>query len=240
MAEENYGVDAPGVVRGLGLAGILLTPIGIFAHTSAAPPFLHALRASFTGAGVSTGAMALWMLASSLWLKKRVVRMLLDRHGWRGDEAVLDVGCGRGLLTVAAARRVPGGSVTAIDKWQAKDLSGNAPDALLANAAAAGVADRVTVETGDACALPFPDADFDVVGSMTVIHNIPTAAGRAQAIAEIWRVTRPGGRILIYDIHHTGAYAKQLRALGAAEVWRSGPTFLWGMFDHRLSAVKPA
>ncbi|MBA0085829.1 MAG: 50S ribosomal protein L11 methyltransferase, partial [Acidobacteria bacterium Pan2503] len=42
---------------------------------------------------------------------------LLDKIPWRGDESVLDVGCGRGLLAVGAAKRVSSGTVTGVDVW---------------------------------------------------------------------------------------------------------------------------
>jgi ubiquinone/menaquinone biosynthesis C-methylase UbiE len=182
--------------------------------------------------------MACWMIASSKWLKQRVARALLDSRAWRGDEDVLDIGCGRGLVAVAAARRVPNGKVTGVDIWQEVDLGGNSPEAIRANAEAAGVADRLSVDTGDARSLPYPDASFDVAASMTALHNIPNAEGRRAAVAEAWRVTRPGGQILIFDIRHARTYAAQLRALGA-EVKLTGPILLWGPIGWRFSAVKP-
>jgi arsenite methyltransferase len=182
--------------------------------------------------------MTFWMIASSKWLKHKVARALLDSRAWRGDEAVLDIGCGRGLVAVAAAHRVPRGNVTGVDIWQEADLGGNSPDAIRANARVAGVADRLTVDTGDARSLPYPDARFDVVASMTAIHNIPDVEGRRAAIAEAWRVSKPGGQILIFDIRHGRKYAAQLRALGA-DVRLTGPILLWGPIGWRFSALKP-
>src|SRR3546814_10111448 len=49
------------------------------------------------------------------------------------------------------------------------------------------VVDRIEVETGDITKLPFPDASFNVVVSMTVIHNIPSREGRDQALRELVR-----------------------------------------------------
>jgi SAM-dependent methyltransferase len=197
--------------------------------------FAHSLWA----AGVSFLASAAWMLLSSLSLKRRVMRSLLNQRHWRGDENVLDVGCGRGLLAIEAARRVPQGTIRGVDIWQAVDLSGNTPDAIRANAAIAGVADRLTVETGDARQLPYPDASFDVVASMTVLHNIGDAAGRDKAVAEIWRVLRPGGQVLIFDIRHARSYLQRLRSLGAVDTVLKGPILLWGPLGWRFSAMKP-
>lgn len=183
--KEYYGIDAPTVVRNLGLGGPGL--IGI----SVGMRFFHivpALAPTALATGMAMSVMACWMMASSLWLKQRVRDRLLDMRRWRGDEAVLDVGCGRGLVAMGAARRVPAGSVKGVDLWQDVDLSDNSPAAFLANAEAAGVAGRVSVDTGDARRLPYADASFDAIGSMTAIHNIPDAAGRAAAIAEMWRV----------------------------------------------------
>ena len=54
----------------------------------------------------------------------------------RGDEQVLDVGCGRGAVLLLAAQRLTSGKATGIDLWQAKDQSGNALEATQRNAAA--------------------------------------------------------------------------------------------------------
>ncbi|HMI18111.1 MAG TPA: class I SAM-dependent methyltransferase [Sphingomonas sp.] len=233
---ENYGIHAPTVVRNLGSIGaILLSSSVLSRHWH----ILEWLAPTMVFVGLSMVAMSLWMLISSLWLKRFVLRRLLDAHRWRGDEIVLDLGCGRGLVAIGAARRVPSGKVLAIDLWQDVDLSGNTPEALTANAQAAGVADRVRVETGDARSLPYPDASFDVVASMTVIHNIPDEPGRAAAVAEAWRVTKPGGQILIFDIRHARAYLRQLRGLGATEVALSWPILLWGMLGWRFAVTKP-
>ncbi len=87
---------------------------------------------------------------------------------------------------------------------------------------------------------PGADASFDVVASMTAIHNIADTAGRTKAIEEAWRVTRPSGQILVHDIRHARACAAQLRALGASPVEMSGPIVLWGVLGWRFSAIKPA
>ena len=237
---ENYGIDAPGVVRNFAVISVVLLSIVLYFHFHASPewlaPFLPTMRAT----GLICAGMMLWMISSSLWLKQIVMRRLLDEHPWRGDEQVLDVGCGRGLVAIGAARRLgPGGKVHGLDLWQARDLSDNSPGSATANAEAAGVADRLVIDTGDMRAMPYADGQFDVIASMTAIHNIEDKPGRTQAIAEIWRVTKPGGQILIYDIRHAGAYADQLKALGAADVRISGPILLWGVFGRRFSATKP-
>jgi SAM-dependent methyltransferase len=245
QAGEDYGIDAPTVVRNLAGAGLLLliasagTAALLRLQVVAPSPLTRILSMNGLVTAIICLVMACWMLASSKWLKQKVARALLDSRDWRGDEAVLDIGCGRGLIAVAAARRVPRGKATGVDIWQEVDLGGNSPEAIRTNAEAAGVADRLAVDTGDARALPYPDASFDVVASMTALHNIPGAEGRRAAIAEAWRVTRPGGQILIFDIRHARSYAAQLRALGA-EVKLTGPILLWGPIGWRFSAVKPA
>jgi ubiquinone/menaquinone biosynthesis C-methylase UbiE len=90
----------------------------------------------------------------------------------------------------------------------------------LENAKREGVAERVKLETGNMMQMPFADASFDVAVSMAAIHNIYDSAGRAKAIAEIARVLKPGGYVLIDDIRHIGEYEAALRANGFAEVRR--------------------
>jgi arsenite methyltransferase len=239
---ENYGIDAPGVVRlllGTGGALVVAGFLGLWL-TQAGHDSDNAQIMRDNGFAISIWFLigGSWMLISSLWLKKRMLQRLLNDRIWRGDEKVLDVGCGRGLVAVGAAKRLSrGGRVIGIDLWQQKDLDGNNPDAAALNAQIAGVIDQVRFDTGDARALPYDDASFDVVASMTVIHNIPGREGRRKAIDEIWRVTKPHGQILIFDIRHGRSYAAQLRSCGAT-VRLTGPWILWGMLGWRLSAIK--
>jgi arsenite methyltransferase len=168
---------------------------------------------------------------------------ILDHLHLRGDEQVLDMGCGRGAVLTAVARRMTTGRVTGIDIWSRKDQSGNARDVTLRNASLEGVGDRVQIETGDMRALPFPDTTFDLVVSSLAIHNIPSKADRKQAIVEGFRVLKPGGRIVIADIRATALYAEALRALGASDVGRRrlGWRFWWGnpfAFTTLLTASK--
>ena len=97
---------------------------------------------------------------------------ILDRIQLRGDEMVLDMGCGRGAVLTAVARRLTMCRVTGVDIWSTKDQSGNATKVALRNASLEGVSDRVRVETDDMRALPFSDGSFDVVVSSLAIHNI--------------------------------------------------------------------
>ena len=155
---------------------------------------------------------------------------ILDRMHLRGDERVLDLGCGRGAVLTAVARRLTTGRVTGVDIWSTMDQSGNARDVTLRNASLEGVSDRVHIETADMRALPFPDAAFDLVVSSLAIHNVRSNADRKRAIAEGFRVIKPGGRIVIADIRATALYADTLRTLGASEVKRQrlGWRFWWG------------
>jgi arsenite methyltransferase len=141
--------------------------------------------------------------------------------------------------SLVARKNLPPAKAIGIDLWSTKDLSDNSPEATRANAAAEGVADRVEVETGDITRLPFSDASFDVVISMTVIHNIPSRDRRDQALFELVRVLTPGGRIAIFDLLHTARYAEVLQAAGM-KVQDLGYDLLWFLPGHSLLAQKPA
>jgi SAM-dependent methyltransferase len=155
---------------------------------------------------------------------------ILDGLHLRGDERVLDMGCGRGAVLTAVARRLTTGRVSGVDIWSTHDQSGNAREVTLRNASLEGVGERVDIQTGDMRTLAFPDATFDLVVSSLAIHNIRSNRDRRQAVAEGFRVLKPGVRLVIADIRATATYADALRALHAVQVERRrlGWKFWWG------------
>lgn len=122
----------------------------------------------------------------------RVVDHSLELLRLRPGDAVLDVGCGPGILAVLAAEQVaPGGSVTGVD------VSEGMLEVAREKAARHGVGEAVSFELGDMHALPFPDGRFDAIAcsyAMFFARSV-TAVGR-----ELWRVLAPGGRLVVATI----------------------------------------
>lgn len=153
---------------------------------------------------------ALMMLWSSLFGKFRARETLLNAIPWHGDERVLDVGCGHGLMLIGAAKHLTTGRATGIDIWQDVDQANNSADATRRNAELEGVS--VDICDGDARKIPFDDETFDVVVSSLALHNIYKSDEREQALREIARVTKRGGYVGIIDIRHS--YAPSFERLG--------------------------
>jgi cyclopropane fatty-acyl-phospholipid synthase-like methyltransferase len=209
----DYGLDAPGVILGcigLGLAVTMLT-------------LLSGTLRDFVGFGAAILGMGVVTYASSRWGKLAIRDRVLDALSLRGDERVLDVGCGRGLLLVGAAKRLSTGKALGVDLWSRADQLDNRREVTLANAAAEGVANRVEVVDGDMRKMPFDTASFDVIVSNLAIHNVPGDAGRRQSIIEIVRVLRAGGRVVIIDLAFTKAYAQWLAEGGLVGIRREWP-----------------
>ncbi len=242
----DYGIDgafhtvsapAQGAGIAVGSAALLLCAgIGL-----ARGKRVIAALAGTAGLGM-IGSAGLYLHATRIG-KFQVWDEILDDLRLRGDETLLDLGCGRGAVLLAAAKRLPRGQAIGIDLWRA-DQTDNSPTATMTNARLENVADRVEVRTADMTALPFDDESFDVVVSNLAIHNIPTRDGRRVALLEAVRVLRPGGRLAIADLWETRQHARQLRELGWADVqrrnlgwrmWYGGP---WGS-TRLVTATKP-
>lgn len=237
----DYGLDAPKVVRNLFVIGAaclvpwLTAAVGLWSGTVSVPAGGGRIGISlaFTGLGCGIGLLltGCWMVWDSRIGKIARRERLLDQITWRGDEQVLDLGCGRGLLLIGAAKRLTSGKATGVDIWQSEDLSGNKPEATLENARLEGVGARVEVKSADMRKLPFPDGSIDVVVSRAAIHNLYSAEDRATAVQEAARVLRLGGQALIDDIRHHKEYAATFAANGCSDVRR---------IDSRIMAVVAA
>lgn len=158
------------------------------------------------------------MLWGSLITKVNDREQILNLITWRGDENVLDVGCGRGLMVVGAACRLTTGHATGVDIWAAKDQSQNSDAAPLQNAEIENVASRVTIQTADMRELPFATQSFDVVVSNWVVHNLDAIEERRNALAEMLRVLKPNGKILLTDIVNREEYLAEFQTLGCKHV----------------------
>jgi ubiquinone/menaquinone biosynthesis C-methylase UbiE len=236
----SYGVDAPLVLVNLAASAVAFA-------TAAGFCVYHGVR----GLGVLFGIGAVYVglsAASYAYTTRRgkftVWRKLLEEQRLAGNERVLDLGCGRGLVLIEAARRLHRGRAVGVDSWRTRDQSGNAAHVTLANARASGVDDRVDIVTADMRHLPFADASFDLVVSSLAVHNIDDAEGRRQAVREGLRVLKPGGTILLADFQYASDYVATLRRAGARDAkrrnlgwrfWYGGPFFA----TYLVRATKP-
>lgn len=221
-SRPDYGIDAPGVVRNLVVGGSVALFVSVVCLLLPRTDWTRSLTRLGAQLAVPFLGMGGYMFFSSKYGKVREREWLLDLKpgGWRGDEAVLDVGCGLGVMLIGAAKRLTTGTATGIDIWQTQDLSGNRPEGTLENARREGVAARVTVKTADMRQIPFPDGHFDVIVSNVAIHNLYRADQRAAALREIARVLKPGGVCILADVRHGAEYTSVLRASGVTDVRR--------------------
>jgi SAM-dependent methyltransferase len=226
FSKPDYGVDAPGVMRNQFLFGALCLLIAILA-----PPVIHlgpvlmSSRSFFWPAGFLMGGGLLFLLYVKFG-KFRHRDFMLGLHAWRGDEKVLDVGCGRGLLLVGAAKRIASvqgtGQVTGIDVWSNVDMGGNSAAATQRNVDLEEVSSRCTLVSQAAEDMPFADGSFDVILSNLCLHNIYDKPTRHRALAQIVRVLRPGGIALISDYKLTREYAGIFSESGLVVATRRG------------------
>jgi arsenite methyltransferase len=222
--KPDYGVDAPNVLRNLFLIGAACLLVGIFG-----PHEIHLGQVDFLPRPMLLGTGTLLVLEGILFLfyvkvgKYHHRDRMLSLHTWRGDEQVLDVGCGRGLLLAGAAKLLSGGGkATGIDIWSNVDMGGNSEAATLHNLQLEGVRDRCSLLSIPAQEMSFPDGTFDVILSNLCLHNIYDRETRRRALEQIVRVLKPGGQAILSDYKLTGEYAAQLQGAGLLVLRRWG------------------
>ncbi len=151
---------------------------------------------------------------------------------------VLDLGAGSGRATLMVLLERPRSTVVALDIFSDQyGITGNTPERLRANVAAAGAADRLEVQAADMRQMPFPDASFDGAVSAYAIDHL-NRDGISRALAETRRVLKPGGdflllvlnpdvwiRVALPMFHEHGYFGRQ----PPAGVWRE--RLVTGGFD---------
>jgi ubiquinone/menaquinone biosynthesis C-methylase UbiE len=169
---------------------------------------------------------------------------VVELAGLRGDERLLDAGCGTGLMALRVAARYPDCTVHGVD------LSPRMIDIARKDAAKRGL--TVDFRAGSITDLPYPEASFDVVVTNIMYHHLDLAEKR-QAVAEIARVLKPGGRYVSAEFGPRARNALERRlAKGEYTLYPSHLTeagftithdelslFAWGKQMFYRVAVKP-
>jgi len=243
MKKINYGLDAPHIMKRslfIGSAGLLAGIIlyGLF-HQNYPVSSLTAFSIAILLSLVYF--FHVFIMCFSSFYGKEVMRdKMLDELNLKGNEHILDVGCGRGLLLIGAAKRLTnGGKAYGIDLWRKQDLTDNTENDTVKIATAEMVADRISLVSGDMTDMEFSDNQFDVVISSMAIHNAPTKESRKKAIKEIARVLKPNGRAYLLDFKHTDDYIETFKQLEWNNIGLSNP-YYWMFPPVRIvRAVKP-
>ena len=133
---------------------------------------------------------------------RRLRKMTVDNALIKPGDNVLDVGCGTGEVTLLAKTRANNGKVYGIDP---------SPEMIaVARKKAARKRLEMDFRVGVIESLPFPEASIDVVTSSLMMHHLPEDL-KARGLAEIYRVLKPGGRLLIADfMRRTGSFLNHL------------------------------
>ncbi|HLH42029.1 MAG TPA: class I SAM-dependent methyltransferase [Bryobacteraceae bacterium] len=233
-AGPDYGLDSPHAIRGMFWRGAWTLAFALalfFMNRAEYPrPAIHLLIAVGL-IGTAFLAAGFFMIWSSRVAKFQIRDQILDSLQLHGEERVLDVGSGTGMMLIGAAKRLKSGRATGVD------FSGSI-EAAKQNAKLEGVADKIRIDPGDPFKLVYPDGHYDAVVSVLALHQIAEEQARRQLVREMLRVLKPGGRLVIFDVRGVGQYADTLRSAGAQQVERSSPRFLWCLPARTVTAAK--
>lgn len=224
---EDYNLKLPPLFRHLALAGTAGVVIGVVLwHVLPASQGV-ALVALILGLVHLLPAAVVWLIinrlqASRFGIRERIIRSV----PWRGDEQVLDVGTGSGIMLFGCAKQLSSGKAVGIDIWL-PNAGGGTEEKFWNNARAEGLADRVELRNMDARHMAFEDNSFDMIVSSFALHHIGHgAADREQALVEMLRVLKPGGTIALCDVAQVISPTAEFLQRSGISVQRHGRIFV--------------
>lgn len=186
-------IDAPLVPLLFFAGGIIILVLGLV------PPISIQNSIGNWIGGVLLIACGTIFLRTSLKGKVAIWDNLLQNESINSSGQYLDVGCGNGLVMFKVAEHLKSGNVTGIDIWNSRDQSHNSQQSVTSSIKEHSLENKVKVLTADMRKLPFGDHQFDGVMASFAIQNVKPASNREQTLAEISRVLKPNGQLIIVD-----------------------------------------
>lgn len=214
MKKINYGIDAPKVIRNLCIIGILFILLGLFLPYFGMPEIMNYFQSTFISPGICLLLSGILMILYAKAGKFKQRERILNLHEWQGNETVLDVGTGLGLLMIGVAKRLTTGSVYGLDIFNNKDLSKNNITQLKKNIKIEKVVEKTKIVEENILNTSFDAEIFDLIISNLCLHNINHKINRQKACKEIFRILKPGGQVIISDFTHNKEYRETFASLG--------------------------
>ncbi len=223
----NYGIDGINVVRWAAISSIV-TSILYSLNTNINLGFIKIDSKTFLYMALAFYTQVILAIIYAKFGKFRQRERILNSYAWHGNEKVLDVGCGLGLLLIGAAKKLTSGKAIGIDIWNTSDLSSNSLENAMNNAKIEGVIDKVEIMNQNILKTVFSDNSFDVIVSNLCLHNIYSKVGREAACKEIARIIKPGGTVILSDYKNNAQIAGFLLDAGLTQ--KTKTTSFWDVF----------
>jgi arsenite methyltransferase len=233
----DYGQDMPGIIVIISLFAVAFFTISFWQFNK------HEGNQHYENLVLATvlllfGILLISLAVSGIWSSrygKIILRdKVMSKLSFKGSETVLDIGCGKGLLLIEAAKRIPQGKAVGADLWDQTMEYKYVAQMALDNAKIEGVSARVEVVTADVQSMPFIDNSFDVVMTSLMMHHVPDIN---KALKEMVRVLKPGGTIIIADVN-SKRFVPMLQLLGLMKVESQYVTKLFLVPAYMVTGLK--
>jgi ubiquinone/menaquinone biosynthesis C-methylase UbiE len=228
--KSNYGYTAlkyfayMGIIGFIGLCVVLVgtllnSPLGALLMIVGIP-------VAFVGFWIAISYVPLYNLLFTRKSQEKIWRRITEFSDLKGNEKILDVGCGMGRASINLAKQLTTGKVIGIDIFMG--VSGTSPEPARRNAKIDGVADKVEFRHGNILNVPFKKNTFDVVNASSVLHEIHGHENQQKAIREIYRVLKPGGKFVMLEILRTPKLFLLMLFFG----------FVWGTKERWMNFIR--